>query len=448
MKTKSLFLGLTISIFLTVFTQAQMLEKNVQNNFINNNSLGNKCLNNKSYYETKNNEKGDIEIIKVFEIEVLEQGDFLMNMWFMGIEPEKGFIKYTISVDGEKAGKIKVDKTGWQNAGVFDNDEKKRKKFILSPGIHLIAISCKAPEVPEVEFIRIGLDEEEANISEEEYNLYIEELSNMQLPDNYLELLNDTTNNDNKLADLNDFNYRYQLDHYFTYTYYKKFWFRAGDYVEFETKHPSSGTCHPVLQLFNQENPLYKDSWVDARYNPGYLAKIKCYIQYTGYYYLMIRSYYQGLYGTVDLYKNGRLYFSNCPVGGNAVRCEIESDEKLNYFTARLSKGSDTRIWLEGQMSFPGPIRAWNGDYYNSNSEFGWGNASRVDQVFPDGIDIRSAIVSSSYSYPGSPVPDFPKVQPAPNSGYCDLYMGVGGNGDAYDYNKMFPNLDDYSDVK
>ena len=47
----------------------------------------------------------------------------------------------------------------------------------------------------------------------------------------------------------------------------------------------------PVIHFFNMEDPVNKGSWGNDDGGEGTQSKISCTVQYTGYYYVFVRSY-------------------------------------------------------------------------------------------------------------------------------------------------------------
>jgi hypothetical protein len=360
---------------------------------------------------------------RVFEVEVPEEGDYHLNAWLMAAETKDGYLPYDILVNGEKSyNRILPERCNWQSIGIVD--AKRRAGTVrLKKGTNTIAISAVAPEIAEVEFIRLSKDPRRARILDTNYRAFIEEIER-EVQEASARGVAFTSMEDSLstveaksgqgLANPAG-NYHHRMNVSIRYTTYKTYSFNAGQQVFFTTYAPS-GYQH-VLEVFSKTNPQ-SHTWVNLSNSSG-LASINITIPATGVYYVRVRAWRQRTQGLVDLNVNGQYYFTNCAVSGNGFRWIHTGSTTYNYFTTHRS--SDPRIWIEDNTGIPGRIRAENDDYYGSG-DFNWSLNSRVKRNF-GGLSIGAVLLSAYGSH--NPV------------GTCDLYA-MCQDGTAMSW---FPNL-------
>lgn len=389
----------------------------------------------KNYFDSEKKLGGDITLkssvvkvegsktYKIFEFESPDNGNYYLNVWLVGGELESfgsgKFTEYELSVNNEKqTEKLKSEKNNWHNVGYKDGKSKEKKSVKLKEGLNQIIFSCDAPEIPEIEFIRLSKDKNKSEISEDSYNQFVAEIKNE---------VQDRIKNPKPKKDSLAFllksgvvlsnpsgNYYNHIGVTFRYTTYKTYSFSSGQQVFFST-HASDGYEH-VLEVFSSSNPEAY-SWVNKSNSSG-LASLNISIPITGTYYVRVRAWRQETQGLVDLNVNGQYYYSDCAVSGSGFAHAHETPTTYNYFTCKLS--GDSRIWIEDNSGVPGKIRAYNDDYYGGG-DFSWGLASRVKKDFS--VRIGAALISSYSSY--NP------------TGTCDLYI-MCQNSNIMPY---FPNL-------
>lgn len=390
----------------------------------------------KSYFDTKNELGGDVVIkkstikvegsvsYKIFEIESSDNGNYYLNAWLMGGELDNfgsgKFLEYDVTINHEKqADKLKPLKSNWHNVSFSDSKSQEKKLVQLKKGINLIIFSCNAPEIPDIEFIRLSKDKTKTEISESSYNQFVD-----QIKTEIQERIKNPKAKKDSLSSMHksgvvlsnpEGNYYHHIGITFRYTTYKTYSFNSGQQVFFST-YASDGYEH-VLEVFNSSNPEAY-SWV-ALSNSSGLASININIPSTGTYYVRVRAYRQETQGLVDLNVNGQYYYADCPVSGSGFRHAHETPTTYNYFTCKLT--GDSRIWIEDDSGIPGKIRAYNDDYSGGGGDFSWGLASRVKKDFS--VRIGAALVSAYSSY--NP------------TGTCDLYI-MCQNSTIMSY---FPNL-------
>lgn len=342
-----------------------------------------------------------IKANKIFEVESPIEGYFYLNAWLMGCELEnfgsRKFLEYDIFINNEKLeNKLRPEKSNWHNAAYKNGTSNEKAIVKINAGLNQIIFSCEAPAIPEIEFIRLSRNNANSEISEVNYNLFVDEIKKeTQDRSNSSIIEKDTLKILSKgaevLLDNPSGNYYYHLGATYKYTYYTSAYFSSGQQI-FITTH--SDNFPHVLEFFSR-NKTENYSWV-AVSNSSSMASINVKIPYTDTYYIRIRSWNQSHQGLVDLNINGQYYYSDCTASGWAgFRDPHETPTTYNYFTSKIT--GDTRIWIEDDSGLPGKIRAWNDDYYGGGGSFYWGLASRVKKDFS--IRIAASLVSSYSSY-------------------------------------------------
>ena len=346
---------------------------------------------------------------KTFSIEVPTDGEYFLSAWIMntGIIQKNNGLKFFVDDQKTQFGNLNPQKEGWQCAKLLDNNNAKTEKLSLTAGIHYLTFCSTVPEVPPVEFIRLSRTESGAEISDVEWSNYIEAAKKNILSLEYVKLAEDSLNNGKLLRTLPNPNgdYLHQIDINFTYTYYTTLYFYAGANVVLETKKADPYSSNPVMHFFNADDPVNKGSWGDDNSGEGMQAKITCTVQYTGYYYVLVRSFWPNTVETTDLYLYDNLYASNIAVAGTGFRCDHTLTQEINYFTSFLT--GDSRLWVESyETGLNGRILGYNDDYYGSG-DFSWGYNARVKKSYSQ--RMWNCFVSRYSSY--NP------------TGTCDLYM-------------------------
>lgn len=439
MKTKSCTLICFLSMFITFSGNSQeIIEKNYSNS---DKKLGGDVILNNSIIKIDGS-----KTYKIFEFESPDDGDYYLNTWLMGCELENfgsgKFLEYDVTVNNEKQeDKLKPEKNNWHNVAFKDGQSKEKEQVKLIKGLNQIIFSCNAPAIPEIEFIKLSKDKDKSEISESNYNLFVDEIKKeiqerIKNPTVERDTLVTMSKGADALLDNPGGNYYYHLGATYKYTYYTSVYFSAGQQVFFTTH---SDNFPHVLEVFSR-NKTENYSWV-ATSNSSSMASINVKIPYSDSYFIRIRSWNQAHQGLVDLNINGQYYYTGCTASGWAgFRDPHETPTTYNYFTCKIT--GDTRIWIEDDSGLPGKIRAWNDDYPGSGS-FPWGYTSRVKKDFS--VRIAGALVSSYSSYTPTGIYDlyvmcqnsgtlgFPylksddAIQSAPYSGVYNCISWTGG---------------------
>lgn len=364
---------------------------------------------------------------KIFEFELPSAGNYYLNAWIMGGELENfgsgKYIEYDLFINDQKqVEKIQPEKSNWHIAALKNNTTKSVNTIKINKGSNKIVFSCNAPDIPEVEFIRLSSSLGKMSLaSDNEYDKFIADIKNdvdyrkanpteVQSKDS---LSVKSPMLKNVVLPNPEGNYFHHLDVTFKYTTYKLVSFSAGQQIFISTYSPDK--FEHVLELFSYSDPE-SYSWTSMSNSNG-LASLNVNIPSSGTYYVRVRAYRQTQQGLVDLNINGQSYYSDCPVTSVGYRHAHTPDQVYNYFTSHRT--GDPRIWIENS-GLPGKIIGFNDDYFGGG-DYNWSLNSRIKKRFSTGI---GAVLLSSFS----------SYNP---TGVCDLYIKCANS----DIMSWFPNL-------
>jgi hypothetical protein len=360
-----------------------------------------------------------------FTINAKEAGAYHVRVWAMGANGDGAMAVYLDS-GASPVGSIQTSDEGWKFyplTSLAKNDTLK-----LSAGSHTFSVRLKGGHAPQVEFFQIAKAQFAATEADNTYANFISSLRKNVLPADYevQKRLNGLPQTDYvpPPATVPPYDYCYQLDKSFTYTYWSTtLYLYAGQQITLETRKSNPCASDPVLYLFKTYNRS-TETWSNDD-TPGncYQSKISVTIPTTGtgYYMVLARAYSSLNPGTSDLYKDGQLYASDIALGGTLGLCGNKTGT-LNFFTAKITYDSMLFLARPGDSFTTGPITDMNDDYYGSG-DFSWGVASRIHRT---SSDIMGAAILSAYSSYWVP-------------GRADLYLE---NWDSpWDVLNAFPNL-------
>lgn len=398
MRLTNYIIGITLS-FLSISAVSQQFETEY---FKNNKSLGGDVIINSANIEVT-----DKNVSKTFEIDCAETGNYYLSAWLMAPQTPNGYPEYQVFINGTSYNaSLKPTKDNWQSISLTNKD-KATTTIPLKKGVNTISIIAEAPEVPNIEFIKLSVSALNIDIPDTKYTQYIEDIREKESSEIATSIFTDTTGIAVRGTAGQEFTFALNLPIY--YTTYKTYSFTAGQNVSVKTT--TTNAYEHIIELFQSDNPA---SYTWAAISSGYSASLNVQVPVSGLYYIRVRAYRQYIPGLVGLnINNGQYVFSNCPVQSSGVA--TSSPTGANYFTCKLT-GGDTRLWLEYE-SFK--IKAHNDDY-RGTGDFNWGTASRVKQA-PNGV--RGILFSAHSS--NNP------------TSYCDLYGGL-DNSNVMSY---FPNL-------
>lgn len=198
-------------------------------------------------------------------------------------------------------------------------------------------------------------------------------------------------------------NYEHAIDTAFAYSTFTMVYLNGGTNYTFTT---SGSTVDPVLHLFDPNN-IATRSWSNDDGGAGYESSLTVSIPASAYYYLLARPYYGGQSGLTNIQQDGSSLLTSTPIAGQRFYTTSRTGD-LNYFTAKLSSGTnpDTRIFTLTMSS--GVVTGYNDDYGNTiNGTWSWGLCSRIRKNYSSGSTI---VFVCAYN--------------TSRTGVCDVYMG------------------------
>lgn len=168
-----------------------------------------------------NDHLGNDYNFKSFEVVVSRTGSYYTGFWLLPAKYHDGtYTNFKVYVNSEYVGDILPTCGNWQSAHVDGNEV-----LYLTRGNNIITVATLAPEVPEIETIKVSYDEASAIISSDEYDEYL----NTAIDGTY-----DSSAIQNYSATLNELSSNGGT--YFTnvplnYTFYKTFSFTQGQEI-------------------------------------------------------------------------------------------------------------------------------------------------------------------------------------------------------------------------
>lgn len=340
-----------------------------------------------------------------FEMEVPRAGNYVLNAWILPSQkPDSSFTIYDVQLNGvDIAAKLQAKTSGWQTLALPG-------MLRLEAGRNTVSIRTKAPEIPNVEFIRLSTSSRKASISSAKYDDFARQVASGNLQ----------SRNSIQPAAAQYPNTPYAsytgvkgVDLY--YTFHVDFFFYEGQEIYLQTS-ASNNHAH-VLEIHDTTFPeLY--TW-HAKSNSQGRAWLRIRTPFTGTYHIRVRSANQGTSGLVDISVNDWVTFENFTVTNMAYFREYRGWEgTYNTFTANST--TNPCLWIED--AFSGNTIASNLDYrgYQYTSDFDWGTEARVKYS-----SFGAVAVNAQNAY--EPI------------GTCDLYLGCPSSGGYYEW--MFENL-------
>lgn len=346
-----------------------------------------------------------------FEVDAPSAGSYYLNAWLMPVQLADGnYSRYDVLVNGVRiSGKIAPASDGWQSIGLSTG------KVTLKKGKNTVSVVANAPEIAQIEHIRLSPQKAKVAISSLKYDNFYQEAKA-----NSLNVANEapvalraapmeggTTGATGTIAQGTQRsnphgNYYHRMNVDYRYTYYTTFSFSANQQVFIATNGVNS-FAHDVY-LFSTSSPETY-SW-SARSNSSCLASLNVTIPVAGTYYVVVAAANNFTTGLCNVNLNGQYYYSNVVISRAEYRYTQDDQRTYNTFTAY--KTADTRIWITEGTSSPGKISAWNDDYGSHGGDFSWGTHSRIKKQYPRAVH---GVLVSTYSSSNP-------------TGICDLYAG------------------------
>ncbi len=357
---------------------------------------------------------------KVIDLNVPETGNYYLSGVVQCSAGQKENLKVTI--DGKKLSEemVLTEKDKWTVASLTDN--KNEATVYLSKGKHQVKITYGNSETPNISDIAVYRAGKANKPNLAAYEKYFKKLKSARLPANYASQKSKGIQNA-RIAPNPKGTYEHELDVDVAYTFYESNYYNQGEVVTFETK---DRTTDPVMYFFNTYgSPLNaSQSWVNDDHNGDLNSYISVTIPVSGSYMLLLKAYSSPFAGTCNLWKNGALYKSNVAVAGKLFSGSIKPNTDVNFFTAKQTAGTDTRLFLT--VGLNGEKMMYQNDDYSSypaSSDFGWGINSRIKARFTNQSMYYALL--SAYS--------------PTSTGKCDIYMNVLNASN--EVLSVFPNL-------
>lgn len=106
---------------------------------------------------------------KNFEVEAAEAGAYYTEFWLLPSRyANNGYTSFIVYVNGNRIGTINPTVGNWQAARVNEHET-----FDLTEGKNVITIATLSPEFPEIETLKVALNDADATFSSEAYEEYL-----------------------------------------------------------------------------------------------------------------------------------------------------------------------------------------------------------------------------------------------------------------------------------
>ncbi len=175
---------------------------------------------------------------KTFTVESSSAGEFHIGFWLCAsILNDNDFTSFRVYANNKLAGTITPDHDGWQTIGMDEN-----KKVRLDAGLNTITISTTAPEIPEVENIRVSKDPEMVRFDSSAFEQYVEDAAHGRISADAKEEEPAISVKAIRPASMTVFS-----NANLNYTYYKRITVNKGDRIHIETE---SGNGHIVDMVY------------------------------------------------------------------------------------------------------------------------------------------------------------------------------------------------------
>lgn len=319
---------------------------------------------------------------KSFEIETPEAGTYYAEFWLLPAKyTNDSYSKFMVYVNDNYVGTISPTVGNWQSARVDGHET-----FDLTEGTNVITIATLTPECPEIETLKVAINDADAAFSSEAYEEYLNEAAagvtyNIPEEDGISLYSNDVTS--------------VGIAHYsnvpLNYTFYRTFSFTQGQDI-FVTS--SSSASHKIDVVYYGSNPISiinhgTVAQIDSGFitpvnhgginspiipNPGIIKPRRFYtpatseemqglswvfpsekalnssiqvatarltIPKTGQYLIRVRHAVTGSASVADVNVNGAYYYEKTPITLSQIDCVIPADGN-EYATMTCCNNFDT----------------------------------------------------------------------------------------------------------
>ncbi len=358
-------------------------------------------------------------LTRSFNIDVRESGENYLGVHIMAayINENSDLQNVEVWVNDKFVGELAINKAEWDFV-TLNGGEKIR----LNSGNNTITFASLPPYYPEIDAIQIESNIQSLIDSDPQYDDFIAQLilnkesvfEKVEQSDLEELALNSNKNNSFTRSAYNDSydwqvtpktlsnpdgNYKHCMCVPVTYTYHRKLSLSKGTYT-FMTG-PIEGddyyTVDPVMYLYKIDDPHNYSYYSDDASGKGRHPELTVNIP-AGDYYLVIRaysSYYAssttGRQGLVNVFQNGNILNSQCPVAGYIVDVDSPNTGIINYFTAYttglpeffLEEKASKKVKFLGESYF-----------YASPMEEMWMDDARLRLTKPSSNDRYRMIIS------------------------------------------------------
>jgi len=336
-----------------------------------------------------------------FSVFVTNEGDYKPSFWLMAsMLPNGECTRYQVEVNGNLIENlITPSKNNWQLIGL-DNEGIVH----LTAGYNKISIIACLPEVPAVEYVNIDKvqDYNRVNIASNvivsnAYDEYIQEIKNNQLrKSNRMNLqgptiLNDTicTYNTLESNQYHQANYpksfsKCIMGETMKYTFFTKLYYSQGDLISLDVSSYNNFPFYIEVFLDSDENH-YSTSELASTGHGDYEMNAP----FSGWYFVRIRSYYNGSTGLGNIIINNMRY-DDIPIYSIGYEYSQPTDQIYDNFTC--NSDYDTQIWIQG---IDDAIVHWNGAY--AIDSLGWDVEARTHIKFD--TPTKGVLFSAYSSY-------------------------------------------------
>lgn len=365
------------------------------------------------------NEVVDGKSYTIFEINSDKEGDFCVNFWLIPAKYADGsYSVYDVLVNDLFAGKIVSQRGNWQAIGLSGD-----RKIKLQRGLNRIAVVGIAPEVPEVEYVRLAKKEDAVAISSKNYDSYLASARSAE-ENNSRHLMSSKVQSASLLRDSLA---KMQLEVLrmktmkslrstispvknfpFQYTFYKRIYIsptRPEIFITSESK-----SVH-VLEFFSENPDRFTLSKMSKRSYSSELATMHVQGLPEGFYYVKVRIFQNCNSGIANVNVDGRYYYENVPIYSAGIVL-LGQEKGVTYSAFTKNSTSNPFMWIEGGIyTAPGYIVAYNDDRDDphSNKYSLEPTDSYIRKSFYKPTTAVLLTASQSYNPPGR----------------CDVYMRV-----------------------
>lgn len=357
---------------------------------------------------------------KTFQVEAEADGEYYAGFWLLPARhADKSLTTFTVFVNGEKAGAITPTDGNWQYA-VLDDDIA----IDLLAGDNFISIATTAPEIPEVECVRVADNREGAVISSEAYDSFLADA----IAGNDIEVAEQEPAITLAANSRPDFLWDFEL----RYSFFKKIKFTKGENIfissssdkphimdvmycgEYKEVDPFPSfpsdpipvgispkgfevgiEPHPTTKFFyatseEMQGLNWKNESEKVTGSKSQVATLKITsIPKTGVYLIRIRTKDNSVQGVVDVHVDNDYFFEEIPISRSFRAASMPADG-VEYASMTKSDNptqDNAMIFIHG-----------NG----SDKVVGWNDDGPADKIKENDLDRHDAYISQVYKVPTS----------------------------------------------